>query len=422
MTRRHSALRALPLSVLLATLVAALVAKRCRSVPREANVHRPIEIDAVAHLDAGANGVSEGLARTMPSPLPTVPAGATMMHGGARRTHRARGVGPKAPNVKWIAKLPGAVAAQVTTSPDEGALYVASLDGTLTSLTRAGGRAWSVALGERAYGAPAVGSNGWIYVGSDAKKLFGIKPDGAVAFKLDLDGEVDTSPLVLDDGTVVVAAGNDVVAVRARGDVVWRYRAKGKVFTSPALANDQMVVFGSQDDHVYAVRGGELVWSVDVGIDCDGSPVVLEDGSIAVGTDAGDVIRIASDGKIVSRTKVGGFVRGPLSLSRTGDILVGTYGPVPRMVRIGNSGAILGSEAFQGTGAKEFGIHGGPLEDDAGALFFGSQDDVIYAYGSDGKRLWSYPTRGDVDAPLTLLSDGHLIAPSEDGTVTLFAP
>jgi len=403
-------------------LAAALWAKRCRTISRDSPLAGPVVIDAIAHPDGGPLAGDGGLSRKMPSPLPPSPIGARMMHGGAARTHRASGVGPKVPKVKWVAKLPGAVAAQVTTSADEGALYVASLDGTLTSLTRAGGRAWSVALGDRAYGAPAVGPNGWIYVGSDAKKWFGIKPDGTVAFKLDMEGEVDTSALVLEDGTIVVGAGSDVVAVRPYGDVAWRYRTKGKVFTSPALTKDQLIVFGSQDDHVYAVRNGELVWAVDVAIDCDGSPVALDDGSIAVGTDAGEVVRISNEGKIVSRTKVGGFVRGPLSLSRSGEIMVGTYGPVPRMVRIGDAGVILGAEPFQGTGAKEFGIHGGPLEDDDGTLFFGSQDDFAYAYGSDGKRLWAYPTKGDVDAPLTLLSDGHLIVPSEDGTVTMFGP
>ena len=33
-----------------------------------------------------------------------------------------------------------------------------------------------------------------------------------------------------------------------------------------------------------------------------------------------------------------------------------------------------------------------------------------------------YPTRGDVDVPLTLLSDGSLVVPSEDGSVTLVLP
>ncbi len=415
---RHPALRALPISVLLASLAAAFVARR---TTREVPLSVPAKVVDATARSGGVGPSLPGIGRPFPSAMAAIAVGTPMMHGGPARTHRARGVGPKVLKVEWVAKLPGALVSQVTTSPDEGTLYAASLDGTLTALTRAGSRAWSAPLGDRAYGSPAVAPNGAIYVGSDAKRLFAFKPDGSLTFKLDLEGEVDTSPLVMDDGTIVVAAGTDVVAVRPRGDVLWRYRAKGKVFTSPALTRDRTVVVGSQDDRVYAIRAGELVWSADVGADCDGSPAVFDDGSVVVGTDAGEVIRLSYEGKILSRVKVGGFVRGSLSIGRAGDVLTGTYGPVPRMLRVGTD-AVVGAQTFQGTGAREFGIHGGPLEDDEGTLFFGTQDDAVYAYGSDGKRLWSYPTKGDVDAPLTLLSDGHLVVPSEDGTVTLLSP
>ena len=46
------------------------------------------------------------------------------------------------------------------------------------------------------------------------------------------------------------------------------------------------------------------------------------------------------------------------------------------MVRLGADGLISGAFAIKGTGAKEFGIHGGPLEDADGALYFGAQDDA----------------------------------------------
>jgi outer membrane protein assembly factor BamB len=77
-------------------------------------------------------------------------------------------------------------------------------------------------------------------------------------------------------------------------------------------------------------------------------------------------------------------------------------------------------QAVQGTGAREFGVQGGALEDSLGTLLFGTQgDDVLAidaAYGS-GTLLWRVTTRGDVDAPVTLLSDGTLVVASDDGTV-----
>jgi outer membrane protein assembly factor BamB len=62
-------------------------------------------------------------------------------------------------------------------------------------------------------------------------------------------------------------------------------------------------------------------------------------------------------------------------------------------------------------------VHGGALEDASGALLFGSQDDQVYAVDADGRKLWSFATGGDVDAPVTLLSDGTVVVGSDDGRV-----
>lgn len=346
-----------------------------------------------------------------------------MIHGGPTHTHRARAVGPKtADKIGFHVAVGGPVTAQVTTSPDEATLYVATLGGELIALSRAdGSKQWSASLGDRAYSAPLVHED-VVYVGSDAKKLFAFK-NGTSVFRLDTDDEVDTSPAFTKDGAIVVAAGKWVYSVRRGGDVAWRFGTKKKVFTSPAITAEGLVIVGAQDHHVYALGAAGLPeWSVDLGADVDGAAAIGDDGAIYVGTDAGDVVRLSSTGEIVWRTKVGGFVRGTLSVARNGDVVAGTYGPVPRVVRITADGFVRGAFAIQGTGAREFGIHGGPLEDDEGTLYFGAQDDAAYAVGVDGAVRWRFSTNGDVDAPLTMLSDGSLIVPSEDGTVTLLLP
>ena len=141
-------------------------------------------------------------------------------HGDARRAHRASGRGPKRVHIAWKSDVGGAVAAQVTASPDGATLYAATLGGNLVALDAvSGGKKWSVALGDRAYGAPTIANDGTIFVGSDKKALFAIRPTGAVLFTLELDGEADSSPLLMPDGSIVVAAGTRVYGVSARGDV-----------------------------------------------------------------------------------------------------------------------------------------------------------------------------------------------------------
>lgn len=406
--------------MLIAVVVAAIPARRPSRISTVDN-HAPVVVNGAAmSSDAAAlpplrGEMGDGGASD---------AGARMQHGGPRRTHRVHALGPKTLEIGWKTDVGGPVAAQVTTSPDEATLYVATLGGDLVALARLNGaKLWTVKLGDRGYAAPLVLDDGSIWVGSDAKKMFGVTPAGAIVHRIDLEGEADTSAVNASDGTIVFAAGSRVMAIRRGGDVAWRFAAKGKVFTAPAITADGYVIAGSQDHRVYAIdQKGVAAWSTDLGADVDGAPVIGDDGAIYVGTDAGEVVRLEPNGKIAWRAPAGGFVRGGLSLGRNGDVLVGTYGPAPRVIRVGPDGALKGAFSIQGTGAKEFGIHGGPLEDDEGALYFGTQDDAVYALDPDGSVRWSFKTGADVDAPLTLLEGGGLVVPSEDGSVTLLVP
>lgn len=404
------------LAVLVATIVVA-ASLRWRAHAPPAPFPGPVAAPAASSRDAGPP--------VWPAP-PAVdaPHGAQMLHGGPRHAHRSAGNAPThAPSVAWATDVGGPVEAQVTTSPDGQTLYAASLGGTLTALARADGAVkWRLDLGDRVYATPCVGPDGTLYAGSDAKKVVAVSPEGKIKWSLDTDGDADTGPVLAADGTIVFAAGRMVYGVTPLAYVRWRFAAKRKVYTSPAIGAGGHVYFGSQDHHAYALtpEGGPL-WSVDLGADVDGAPVVGDDGAVFFGTDAGEVVRVEpASGGVVWRAKLGGYVRGTLSVARGGDVLAGVYGPAPRQVRLdAATGAVRWSFAVQGTGAREFGVHGGALEDDAGRLLFGAQDDVVYALGGDGTLAWRFTTGGDVDAPVTLVGDGAVVVGSDDGKVRL---
>lgn len=351
--------------------------------------------------------------------------GARELHGDARHTHRAVGRAPlQTPAVVWTRDVGGAVESQVVTSPDGQTLYASSLGGSLTALARAdGGVRWALALGDRAYATPCVGVDGTIYAGSDAKKLLAVSAEGKVRWSLDTEDEADTGCALAPDGSIVFAAGRRVYGVSPQGWVRFRFAARRKVFTAPAIAPDGHIFFGSQDHHAYALTPqGGLLWSVDLGADVDGAPAIGDDGAVYFGTDGGEVIGVDTGGRIAWRAKLGGFVRGTLSIARNGDVLAGVYGPTPGQVRLrAADGVASGEFRIQGTGAREFGVHGGALEDDAGVLVFGAQDDTVVAIDAGGHLRWRFTTRADVDAPVTLLEDGALIVASDDGNVTMLA-
>lgn len=421
--RAASLLAVLPVAALSALVAGAVVARVLPPGPR-APVRAECNELAAALPVAPAPSSARGPALTGPSPPPParVPEGSPrVQHGDAARTHRSAAVGPRSARLVFSADVGGAVAAQVTTSPDEQTLYVATLTGALVALGRDGRERFRVALGERSYTAPAVAADGTVYVGSDAGKLFAVSPAGQVTFQVELGDEVDVAPLLLPSGEIVVAAGRTLAWIDRRGNVVRRLEAKRKVFTAPALAGD-LVVFGAQDDHAYGVRAatGAVVFRARLGADVDGSPAVADDGTVFFGTDAGEVVHLGATGAVLGRVQVGGYVRGPLAIARNGDVVVGTYGPAPRLVRV-RGDAVAGAFAVQGTGSREFGVHGGALEDARGTLYFGAQDDEVYGVSPEGERVFAFHTGGDVDAPLTLLRDGTLVVPSEDGRVYALA-
>jgi len=359
----------------------------------------------------------------LPDASAVTPGAPHMLHGDARRSHRAHGHLPGRPDVAWTFHADGPIEAQVVTSLDEQTLYVATLGGTLWALDGAGQPVFHLALGGRAYATPCVGPDGTIYVGSDGGAFFAVDPGGHVKWRLETSGDADTSALLTDDGLVVFASGSRVYGVRA-GVVVFRYQAKDKVFTAPALTRtrggEARIVVGSQDDHVHALTGrGDLAWSMGLGHDVDGAAAVGDDGAIYVGTDGDEVVRLDAEGQVAWRTPVGGPVRGALSVARNGDVLAGVYGPSPRLVRVSPQGVVTASFAVRGNGTREMGMLGGALEDDDGALAFGAQDGVVRVVERSGRERWEFDARADVDAPLTLLGDGSLLVGDYEGRVVM---
>jgi outer membrane protein assembly factor BamB len=406
------------------TLVAlALGFASVRLVTRGAGSRRDTP-DAAAQSATASDAQAEppSVATAMPLLPGEAPASAraTMQHGSPQRVHRARGRGPVKPRLVWQRDGLGALAAQVIPNAAEDVLIAVTLSGAVVWLdAQSGAVRRRVELEDRIYSTPFVADDGALFFGTDGKKFVSLAPDGAVRWKLEVDDEADTAVLPMPQGDLVFAAGAAVYGVTRTGTLRFRYRTKGKVYTAPALHPEGFVVVGAQDNHVYALSPeGALLWRVDLGADVDASPVIAQSGHIFVGTDAGEVVELSAKGQVLRRVALKGYVRGALSLSQRGLLTAGVYGPVARLVGLDvRDLSVRFEHVVPGTGAKDFGVHGGALEDAEGRLFFGAQDDRVYALGPTGTLLWTFETGGDVDAPLTLLADGRLIVASDDGTV-----
>jgi outer membrane protein assembly factor BamB len=412
MVKRHAIPVGGAFALLVAGLLAAWLGRRARLAPSS-----PVALASEAKSSA-ATPKTRRAADGAVGPGPP-----SMLHLDARHTNRSPFAGPTSPNLVWTFDAGGPIQAAPAVLED-GTVVVASLAGKLYGLSGSGEVRYSVDLGDRVYAAPLVEGDA-LFVGSDAHKFFGLSKDGSVRFRLDADNDVDTGPAPTPWGGIVFASGKVVYAAKPDGTLLWRVQTRRKCYSSPAVDADGTVYVGSQDHNIYAITSsGKVKWRFDLGADVDSSPAIEDDGTIVVGTDKSEVVALSPEGPEVRwRTDVGGYVRGAVSIGRDGTIFVGTYGPTPHMVALEpEDGRVRFRFSIRGTGAPEFGIHGGPVEDGEGRLYFGAQDDHAYALNSDGSLLWKFKTGGDVDAPIVIAPSGLLLVGSDDGKLYALGP
>jgi outer membrane protein assembly factor BamB len=216
---------------------------------------------------------------------------------------------------------------------DDGTLYLAS--DALLAVNLRGETRWRRPLDAHAFGAPAVAGDAVVCTDLQGGITWVARADGALRRRVEVGAPIFGGALVLDDLTVVVAAGDGHLRAYAPdGAPRWDHPTDGAAHgagarSTPALRRDGVIVFGAEDGGIYGVRaadgsrvfklatgypvrssalidrddvayvGGEddfvravnpdgtERWRVSLGADVDSSPTLLEDGLLVVGCDDG---------------------------------------------------------------------------------------------------------------------------------------
>jgi len=132
------------------------------------------------------------------------------------------------------------------------------------------------------------------------------------------------------------------------------------------------------------------------------------------GSDDHHVYALRPDGTTLWSTDVDGDVRAPLALGRDGSVLAGVFAPRPRLVALDPD---TGSERwdFAVTASDSAAsVTSGPLVDRDGRIYFGADDDFVYALEPGGRMRWFVRTGGNVDGEPVLAADGLLLVGSDD--------
>lgn len=369
---------------------------------------------------------------------PASPAAWTTFRGSPQRTGRASVKGPRRALLAWTFHTEGRIFADAAVAAD-GTVYVASHDGRLYALDPGGRQKWSLDIGGKIWTSPAVGPDGAVYVGSDADRLVAVDPaTGRERWRfvttqppdkgdVNEDGrwDVDTSPLVAADGTILFGCHTFLFALRRDGTLGWRFPAgtgRRKIFSSPALGRDGTIYFGTQGREFFALSPeGKALWSLGTGGDNDGTPAVGDDDTIFFGSDDGKLRAVAPGGALRWVADLGGPIRTPVAVGSDGTVLASAYGSVPFLAALdARTGAERWRFAIEPGEGSYYGIQSGALIDAEGYVYFGGRDHFVYCLAPGGKLLWRHETGNQVDSGPVLGPDGTLYVGSDDGDLYAF--
>ncbi len=365
--------------------------------------------------------------------------GWTTFRGSPGRTGRAAIKGPRRPHLKWVFRTGGRIYGDVAVTP-ENTVYVPSHDQYLYAVNPDGRELWSYDAGGKIWTSPAIGKDGTIYFGSDDDQLTALYPDGRLQWTFRTTQapengrppeagrwDVDTSPALLPDGTIIFGCDVNLYAVRPSGILRWSFKAgidRSKIFSSPALGRDGTIYFGTQGNHLFALNpSAEVLWSMKTSGDNDATPAVHDDGTAYFGSDDGKLRAVTPDGNLKWEKDLRAPIRAPIAVGQDGVVLASTYAPKPFLVAVNGRDGVEKWRYYIEPGAGSFyGIQSGALVDSEGYVYFGGRDHYIYCLSPAGTLVWRYKTDDQVDTSPVLGPDGTLYVGSDDKRLYAFGP
>jgi outer membrane protein assembly factor BamB len=181
--------------------------------------------------------------------------------------------------ITWKVEMGGPVRSSVAVG--ENMLYVGCEDGSVLALDIRGETKWRFRARRGVTSSPYLDpEEGILFVGSMDWNVYALDArSGWVVWRSRCNGPIISSPALADGVIFIGSADKCLYALDARnGRELWKYETEGQVNSSPAYANGA-VYFGSVDQHLYSLdaENGELRWRFKTGGPIASSPKVEGD-------------------------------------------------------------------------------------------------------------------------------------------------
>ncbi|MFE5317758.1 S-layer homology domain-containing protein [Paenibacillus sp. NPDC056579] len=243
-------------------------------------------------------------------------------------------------------------------------------------------------------GAPAVGSDGTVYLGLNYFIYVGFQgvlsastQDGKKKWDYSPPSPLLSPPTVGPDGTIYIGAGSskynegDFIAILPDGTPKWSV-SLGPVSSKPVFGTDGTVYAAANDGMLYALdpADGTKKWFSKVGHTTTAYMSIGQDGTIYAGNESETFYAIKPNGSIKWTFKAGGMVNTVPVIGTDGTIYIGA-----------GDGKLY---ALNSNGSKqwEYGLKGIPtspvIGNDGTTVYFGAADSTVYALHSNGTLKW----------------------------------
>ncbi len=321
-------------------------------------------------------------------------------------------------SIKWELLLPGKAWQSSPALRPDGTIYMVSGTGqhTLTAVSAAGKKRWSLGLGTGRGATPVVRPDGSVLVHDDQQiyslnkggtlrwgvpadlcpgltllgdgtvltllphkssfgtflKLVALGPGGKGKWSkvLDCRGPAEVPPTVDRQGNIFVGCGgaaadrHRLLALTPDGKTRWSFSALAT--TSPAVGSDGSLYLGA-DFKLYGVTAsGARRWEIDLKQSVHASPAVGVDGAVYAGTSDNLLYAVTPSGALRWKYPTGGYIRSSPAVGRDGTV------------------------------------------------YFGARDNRLYAVAPDGRKRWTLIVGGQVESSPAVADDGTVYFGAND--------
>lgn len=356
-----------------------------------------------------ATGASDGIGYT---------SGAAIwwrMRGDSRGTGRGLFNATRISDLAWAVPTQGIVESSPAIAGD-GTTYVGSGDGKLYAITQNGTVRWTADLGAPVSGSPCIADDGRIVVGTSGGTVRCLGKSGESHWTYSTGGMIMSSPVVREGIAYVTSTNGSLYALGlADGAKAWSYATGGAVWSSPAVDSVGRVYVTSEDGYLYAINPtGTLRWRYHTASSVIASPALDLDGIVYIGSGDGGFYAINPNGTLKWRFETSRIIQSSAAIGPDGNLYFGTGydGSDGRFYAVRPNGTQIWRIDLPGGG-----VTSSPAIDPSGAIYFGACDKKLYAYLSDGTKLWEHATGDSVVGSPALGADGSVIVGSYDGKV-----